>query len=189
MRVNRRRLLRMSGAWIGAVTAAQWLPCAASARGGPGGRVADSRRIALTNLHSGERLEAEYFRDGEYVAGALSEVERVLRDSRTGERHAIDPKLLDYLVAVAADLDKEADFSVISGYRSPATNQRLRERGDGVAQHSLHIQGRAIDLRIPRVNCADLATRALALQRGGVGYYRASDFVHLDTGPARSWRG
>jgi uncharacterized protein YcbK (DUF882 family) len=80
-------------------------------------------------------------------------------------------------------------FSVISGYRSPQTNARLHERSAGVARHSLHIEGRAIDVRMSGINCADLAAHALELKRGGVGYYRASDFVHLDTGAFRTWRG
>jgi uncharacterized protein YcbK (DUF882 family) len=80
-------------------------------------------------------------------------------------------------------------FSVISGYRSPQTNARLHERSTGVAQHSLHIEGRAIDVRVAGIDCTDLAAHALGLKRGGVGYYRASDFVHLDTGAFRTWRG
>jgi uncharacterized protein YcbK (DUF882 family) len=98
----------------------------------------------------------------------------VLRDFRTGDMHEIDPHLMDYLVAVAAELGKEARFSVISGYRSPETNAKLHERSAGVAQHSLHMQGRAIDVRMAGIDCADLAAHAESLQRGGVGYYRAS---------------
>jgi len=89
---------------------------------------------------------------------------------------------MDYLVAVAVKLGMEASFSVISGYRSPKTNEALHERSSGVAQRSLHMQGRAIDVRMAGIDCADLASRAENLQRGGVGYYRASNFVHLDTG-------
>src|SRR6202012_3606106 len=103
--------------------------------------------------------------------------------------HDIDPNLMDYLGEVAAKLGKEPRFSVISGYRSPETNAKLHERSAGVAQHSLHMQGRAIDVRMAGIDCADLASHALSLQRGGVGYYRASDFVHLDTGAFRTWKG
>jgi uncharacterized protein YcbK (DUF882 family) len=147
------------------------------------------RRIALLNLHTDEHLEIEYFRDGVYNAAALARIEHVLRDFRTGAAHDIDPLLMDYLGEVAAKLGKEPRFSVISGYRSPETNARLHERSAGVAQHSLHMQGRAIDVRMAGIDCADLATWALTLQRGGVGYYHASDFVHLDTGAFRTWRG
>jgi uncharacterized protein YcbK (DUF882 family) len=147
------------------------------------------RRVALLNLHTGEHLEAEYFRDGGYSADALAKIEHVLRDFRTGATHDIDPHLMDYLCEVAAKLGKEPRFSVISGYRSPETNAKLHERSAGVAQHSLHMQGRAIDVRMAGIDCADLAAHAQSLQRGGVGYYRASDFVHLDTGAFRTWKG
>jgi uncharacterized protein YcbK (DUF882 family) len=155
----------------------------------PRANAAGGTRIAFLNLHTNEHLDIEYFRDGEYVADALARIEHVLRDFRNGEVHAIDPALMDYLVEVAAKLDKEARFSVISGYRSPETNEKLHERSSGVAQHSLHMQGRAIDVRMAGVDCADLASGAENLRRGGVGYYRASNFVHLDTGAFRTWRG
>jgi uncharacterized protein YcbK (DUF882 family) len=148
-----------------------------------------ARRISLTNLHTGERLEVEYFRDAAYVPEAMASLEVLLRDFRNGEKHAIDPKLMDYLVDVAGLLATPAAYSVISGYRSPQTNERLHERSSGVSQHSLHMQGRAIDVRMSGVDCKDLAARAEELKRGGVGYYRASDFVHLDTGAFRTWRG
>jgi uncharacterized protein YcbK (DUF882 family) len=148
-----------------------------------------ARRIALKNLHTGERLDIEYFRDGAYVNDALVAIEVLLRDFRNGEQHAIDPKLMDYLVDVADSLGAQPAFSVISGYRSPQTNERLHELSSGVSQHSLHMQGQAIDVRMPNVDCALLAARAEGLKRGGVGYYRASNFVHLDTGRFRTWRG
>ena len=147
------------------------------------------KRIALLNLHTDERLEIEYFRDADYVADALAAIERLLRDFRTGEQHSIDPQLMDYLVDVAARVGPPPEFSVISGYRSPQTNERLHEQSSGVAKNSLHMQGRAIDVRLPKIGCTDLAACAQGLRRGGVGYYRASDFVHLDTGNFRTWRG
>ena len=101
----------------------------------------------------------------------------------------MDPGLMDYLVDVAHAIGVDPKFSVISGYRSPQTNAMLHERSAGVAQRSLHMQGRAIDVRMSGVDCADLAARALELTRGGVGYYRSSDFVHLDTGAFRTWKG
>jgi len=161
----------------------------AMSRAGAGRIVETSKRIALLNLHTDERLDIEYFRDGVHVPEALSAIEVLLRDFRTGERHPIDAGLMDYLVQVAHMAGVDPVFSVISGYRSPQTNARLRERGTGVAQHSLHIEGRAVDVRMTGIDCADLAAHALDLKRGGVGYYRASDFVHLDTGAFRTWRG
>jgi uncharacterized protein YcbK (DUF882 family) len=148
-----------------------------------------SKRIGLTNLHTSERLEVDYFRDGAYVPEAMASIEAVLKDFRNGDKHSIDPKLMDYLVDVAAQFARPAAYTVISGYRSPETNERLHERSSGVSQHSLHMQGRAIDVRLNGVDCRDLADQAEELKRGGVGYYRASNFVHLDTGAFRTWRG
>jgi uncharacterized protein YcbK (DUF882 family) len=185
--ITRRRMLAGSAALSG--TAA--ISCAAglwpqTVLGAPD---AAGRRIALTNLHTGERLDIEYFRDGAYAPDALAALEVLLRDFRNGEKHAIDPQLLDYLVDVALKIGVPPVYSVISGYRSPQTNERLHERSSGVSQHSLHMQGRAIDVRMSGVDCQDLAARAESLKRGGVGYYRASNFVHLDTGAFRTWRG
>jgi uncharacterized protein YcbK (DUF882 family) len=184
---SRRRVLKVGGALIGASAAGS---LAGTARGqNSRHRVAAPKRIALVNLHTGERLDIEFFRDGAYVPDALSAIELLLRDFRTGERHVIDPSLMDYLVDVAHTVGADPKFTVISGYRSPQTNAHLREQSRGVAQHSLHMEGRAIDVRMTGVDCASLAAHAEDLKRGGVGYYRASDFVHLDTGTFRTWRG
>jgi uncharacterized protein YcbK (DUF882 family) len=192
---SRRRLLKAGGALAG-VAAAGMLArpalakeASAQAQAPAHGAESSPRRIALLNLHTDERLDIEYFRDGAYLPDSLSAIEVVLRDFRTGERHAIDPALMDTLLGVARAVGVDPSFSVISGYRSPQTNAMLHERSSGVAQRSLHMDGRAIDVRIAGVDCADLAARALDLKRGGVGYYRASDFVHLDTGAFRSWKG
>jgi uncharacterized protein YcbK (DUF882 family) len=179
--ITRRRMLAGTAALSGA--AALW---PSILLGSPD---TDARRIALTNLHTGERLEIEYFRDGTYRPDALAALEVLLRDFRNGDKHAIDPKLMDYLVDVAAQIGVTPAYSVISGYRSPESNERLHERSSGVSQHSLHMQGRAIDVRMSGVDSRDLAARAESLKRGGVGYYRASNFVHLDTGAFRTWRG
>lgn len=179
---TRRRVLRGCAALAG-VSAAGLLTGTAR------GQEAATKRIGLLNLHTNERLDVEYFRDGEYRPDALTAVEVVLRDFRTGERHMIDPGLLDYLAEIAHTVGTDPAFSVISGYRSPQTNAQLHEKSPGVAQHSLHMEGRAIDVRLTGIDCASLASRSEALQRGGVGYYRASDFVHLDTGKFRTWKG
>ena len=180
MRLKRRELL-IAGA----------LGAAAGVLKGGGSFAAalESRSITLENLHTDERLSVEYFRDGAYDRGALGKLELLLRDFRNGERHTIDPKLMDYLVAVARSVGREPKYRVISGYRSPDTNAKLHARSNGVSQHSLHMQGRAIDVRMAGIDCQDLAGRAMELKQGGVGYYRASDFVHLDTGAFRTWRG
>jgi uncharacterized protein YcbK (DUF882 family) len=178
---SRRRLLKAGGVLAG-VSAAGLLVGRARGEEAP-------RRIALLSLQSGERLDIEYFRGGGYVPDAMAAIEALLRDFRTGDRHAIDPKLMDYLVDVARTLGADPAFGVISGYRSPQTNAHLRDRSTGVAQHSLHMEGRAIDVRMVRVDCVTLAAQAENLKRGGVGYYRGSDFVHLDTGAFRTWKG
>jgi uncharacterized protein YcbK (DUF882 family) len=181
MNWTRRQLLQAGGALAG--VAAAGLPAA------PARSQDTSRRIALLNLHTDERISLEYFRAGVYAADAMSAIEVLLRDYRTGDRHAIDPKLMDYLVDVARAARVDASFSVISGYRSPQTNAHLRDLSTGVAQHSLHMEGRAIDVRSAAIDCANLAAHAEDLQRGGVGYYRGSNFVHLDTGKFRTWKG
>jgi uncharacterized protein YcbK (DUF882 family) len=182
--LSRRRLLQAGGALAGATAAFGLLPRALAA---PASETV--RRLTLKNLHTPEVLDVAYRRGEEYVPEALAQVEVLLRDYRTGDRHTIDPRLLDYLYEVAQSAGVDPVFSVISGYRSPQTNAMLHERSSGVASHSLHMEGRAIDVRLTRVDCADLAATAMAKQRGGVGYYRQSDFVHLDTGRFRTWRG
>jgi uncharacterized protein YcbK (DUF882 family) len=196
---SRRRLLKAGSALAGVSAAGLLTGTARSGvptaqQGQAGGSytehaAAAPKRVALLNLHTDERLDIEYLRNGAYVPEALSAIEVLLRDFRTGDRHAIDPALMDYLVQVAHAVGVDPAFSVISGYRSPLTNARLHEQSAGVARHSLHMEGRAIDVRIIGVDCADLAARALDLKRGGVGYYRASNFVHLDTGAFRTWKG
>ena len=179
---SRRRVLTAGGALAG-MSAAGLLPGNAFSQEG------NARRIALWNLHTDERLDIEYFRRGAYLPDALAAIDALLPDFRTGERHDIAPSLMDYLVEVARAAGVDPAFSVISGYRSAQTNAGLREKNGGVAQRSLHMEGRAIDVRVSGVNCADLAAHAENLRRGGVGYYRASDFVHLDTGAFRTWKG
>jgi uncharacterized protein YcbK (DUF882 family) len=150
---------------------------------------AGSKRLALVNLHTNEKLELDFYRGGDYVADSMNAIQLLLRDYRNGDQHPIDPRLMDYLYDVANALGVDPVFSVISGYRSPQTNEQLRERSEGVARHSLHLEGRAIDVRLAGISCVDLATRAREMARGGVGYYQKSNFVHLDTGAYRTWNG
>jgi uncharacterized protein YcbK (DUF882 family) len=150
---------------------------------------ATMRSVALDNLHTGESMEAVYWADGDYIPDVLDAVNIHLRDFRTGDVHAIDPRLLDLLDAVNARLETKARFQVISGYRSAATNALLRERSEEVAKKSFHMSGMAIDLRLPDVDLSRLHSAALSLGRGGVGYYPESNFVHLDVGPLRTWQG
>jgi uncharacterized protein YcbK (DUF882 family) len=145
------------------------------------------RTLRFTHTHTGERLAVEYFRAGEYLADALTAVNQLLRDFRTGDVHPIDPPLLDLLAELATVTGTAKPFDVISGYRSPATNGALRARSHGVASGSLHMTGQAIDVRLADVTLARLRDAALLLGRGGVGYYPTPQFVHLDTGRVRSW--
>jgi uncharacterized protein YcbK (DUF882 family) len=184
---NRRRVLAAGGRL--AAACATGLFAGAAARAARPAERPGSRRIALLNLHAPDSLDIEFYRGGVYPPDALAAIQRLLRDYRTGEQHPIDPALLDYLCDVAEAARVDAVFSVISGYRSPRTNQMLHERSSGVSTRSLHMEGRAIDVRLAGLDCADLAAKALGMQRGGVGYYRQSDFVHLDTGRFRTWRG
>jgi len=145
------------------------------------------RTLALDNLHTGEKLKVDYWVNGSYVKGALRRVNYNLRDFRTGAVYPIDPQLLDLLHALQSMLGTRAAFQVISGYRSPETNAMLREESNGVAANSLHMQGMAIDVRLPGRSLRSLHAAAVRLERGGVGYYPRSDFVHLDVGRVRYW--
>ena len=145
------------------------------------------RALRFTHTHTGERLAVEYFSGGTYLPDALVTVNYFLRDFRTGDVHEIDPGLLDLLHGLAAVAETSRPFEVISGYRSPATNEMLRHRSEGVAAGSLHMNGQAIDIRLADVPLPRLRQAALDVRRGGVGYYPASDFVHVDTGRVRMW--
>jgi uncharacterized protein YcbK (DUF882 family) len=147
------------------------------------------RELSLRNLHTGEQLALRYFDDGQYLPGALAQLNRLLRDHRSGETAQIDARLFDQLHALAAGARREPRFEIISGYRSPHTNEALRANSGGVARHSLHTEGRALDVRLAGTATSRLRDLALDLRQGGVGYYAKSDFVHLDTGRVRSWAG
>jgi len=146
-----------------------------------------SRAVALAHTHTGELLDVVYAVGGRYVPEALRRIDRFLRDHYDGAIGRIDPALFDQLHALAQAFGASRPFEVISGYRSPQTNAALRRRSGGVASHSLHMEGRAIDIRLPDVDLADLRDAARAMRAGGVGYYPASQFVHIDTGRVRTW--
>jgi uncharacterized protein YcbK (DUF882 family) len=145
------------------------------------------RWLKLHNVHTQEKLEAVYFDKGEYVPDAVQALDKVLRDFRTGDVHPMNPRLFDTLADLADKTDTKAHFQVISGYRSPKTNAMLNERSGQVARRSLHMDGKAIDIRVPGVKLAHLRDAAKSLKIGGVGYYPASNFVHVDTGRVRYW--
>lgn len=150
---------------------------------------APERVLSFFNTHTGERLQASYCCGGVYQPNVLEQVNFILRDFRANEVRPIDPKLLDLLYELGGVLHTDQPYHVISGYRSPLTNSMLRTRGShtGVASGSLHMVGKAIDIRMPGVKLAHLHAAAMSLKLGGVGYYPSSDFVHVDTGRVRYW--
>ena len=176
--VARRHFLKRS-----ALAAASALPLARKAQAS----VPPRRELALVHTHTHERIALVYAVEQAYMPAALTTLNRFLRDHYSGDVAPIDPRLFDLLHRVNALVGGTQPFEVISGYRSPATNERLRStRGGGVARHSLHLEGRAIDVRLPGVPLADLRDAAVSLKMGGVGYY-AGQFVHVDTGRVRRW--
>lgn len=150
--------------------------------------IPDARRLAFDHTHTGERIALTYAVDGQYLPDALLAFNHLLRDHYSGQVGIMDPQLFDLLYRVRQTLACEEAFQVISGYRCAATNSMLHDtRGGGVARHSLHMDGKAIDIRLPGVSIADLRDAALSLRLGGVGYYQREQFVHVDTGRVRSW--
>lgn len=144
------------------------------------------RSVSLYHAHTGERFDAVYFENGEYLPDAVAELSRILRDHRTGDVCEFDPQLFDTLHALNLACGA-GTYEVISAFRSERTNRMLRQHSRGVAKDSLHQYGRAIDVRLPGRETRALREAALALRAGGVGYYPRSNFVHLDTGPFRTW--
>ncbi|TNF63524.1 MAG: DUF882 domain-containing protein [Burkholderiales bacterium] len=177
---SRRRFLQVAA---GSVAAASLQPAVALAVAAP-----SPRDLALYHTHTREDIELVYALGRDYVTDALGELNVFLRDHRTGDIGRMDPRLYDLMHQIRLTLGSAQPFEIISGYRSPATNEMLRTtRGGGVARRSLHMDGRAIDVRLPGVRLADLREAALSLRAGGVGYYPREQFVHIDTGPVRSW--
>jgi uncharacterized protein YcbK (DUF882 family) len=177
--VSRRAVLKLAGL-------AALLPRPAFAAARP--RMT-TRVLSLYSIHTGERLTAEYFERGRYQADAMRAISRLLRDHRTGQMHPIDPMLLDGLHGLCRALGARGAVHVVSGYRCEATNAWLRQSGYGVAEHSYHLTGRAVDFFVPGRALRDVRRVAMRATRGGVGYYPASGFVHVDTGPIRTWAG
>lgn len=145
------------------------------------------RTLRLANAHTWEKAEVTYWSQGRYLDHGLKQLDYLLRDYRENEVLPIDPTLYDNLHALYQRMDTDQRIHVLSGYRTPRTNDKLRKRSSGVAKNSLHIVGRAIDINIPGVRVQDLHEQALAMHAGGVGFYKKSGFVHIDTGRVRHW--
>jgi uncharacterized protein YcbK (DUF882 family) len=152
-------------------------------------RKTSERKLSLVHLHTGENLSCSYWNNGSYLRDSLSDINQLLRDHRSGEQTAIDPKVLDILWSLWTRSGARRPIEVFSAYRSPSTNDMLRRRSRGVARQSYHMQGKAVDIKIPGVTSRQLVHLAKDLGKGGVGYYPRSGFVHIDTGPVRYWRG
>ena len=144
--------------------------------------------LRLFNVHSGKRLDIVYRRGATYIPESLAELDEYLQDRRTGDIRHFDPQVFDLLHDLQTKLGRpNSEIDVLCGYRSPWSNEFLRTHGHKVAEHSLHMQGMAIDIRIPGVSTSRLRDAALSLNRGGVGYYAESKFVHVDVGRVRRW--
>lgn len=145
------------------------------------------RELAFYNLHTEEKLSLTYFEGGQYITDAVKELNYLLRDHRSDDVYSMDLELYDLLYDLQSMLGGNKTLQVISGYRSPSTNAMLKRQSSGVAKKSLHMLGQAIDIRIEGVDSRVVQKASIAMKRGGVGYYRQSDFVHVDTGGVRKW--
>jgi uncharacterized protein YcbK (DUF882 family) len=179
--MSRRSFLALGAITVGAgIFPQQALSSVADARRG-------ERSLALYNTHTGERLNVVYWAEGQYLSEPLAEINYILRDHRTDQIKTIDKELLNLLFALRTELATNQPFHIISGYRSPQTNASLHANSSGVVENSLHLIGKAIDIRTPGRSLSLLRQAAVALKGGGVGYYPKSDFVHIDVGRVRYW--
>mgnify|MGYP001053842396 FL=1 len=151
------------------------------------GQSETGRTLSFYNTHTHERLTVTYKKEDGYIPEALAKISHILRDHRTGDIHPIDPKLMDFLYDLLTAVGNHGEVHIISGYRSPKTNKKLRGRSKGVAAGSLHMKGKALGFPLSGADTAVLRDTARAMKRGGVGYYRKLDFVQIDTGRVRYW--
>ena len=178
--MNQRRSFLKSSVFIASALSMPAMARAAIAAPG-------ERTLRLYNTPTGESLSSVFWAEGQFVPDALTDINKLLRDHRNNTVSAIDPELLVLLSSVSAQFGPQQQLHVISGYRSPESNEKLAAASGGVAKHSMHIEGKAIDIRMPGRDLASVHKAALNAKRGGVGYYPDSQFVHMDTGRVRSW--
>ena len=179
MALSRRDFLKLAGSGLVVASCAPTIALASYPE--------EPRSLALTNLHTREALETCYFDGAEYVSKELRRINHLCRDFRRNEVHPMDKRLFDHISQIQTELGVESEVQIISGYRSPATNEALRSRSDGVAKKSYHMLGQALDFRLDGVELKRVRDIARELDFGGVGYYPHSNFVHIDTGPVRYW--
>jgi uncharacterized protein YcbK (DUF882 family) len=179
--IDRRDILKMG--LFGFVAAATPLAFASEAHAARN----DSWRASFRNVHTGESFNGVYRVGNKYLPDAFERISYVLRDFRTSEVFPMDPRVVDIMTVIQRKSGKNAPMNVLSGYRSPKTNARLRNATTGVAKNSFHMYGQALDIRLPGQSTRGLRNRAISLKAGGVGYYPKSSFVHVDTGNVRSW--
>jgi uncharacterized protein YcbK (DUF882 family) len=170
--------------------AALMLAAGSHSRAASGDAPANSEpyRLRLYHLHTGERIDVVYRIGDQYIPDAVAKLDQFLRDHRTGDEKDYDVKEFDLLHDLMGRLGHpNGEIDIVCGYRTPWSNNYLREHGHGVALHSQHMEAKAIDIRIPGVPTAQVRDAALSMERGGVGYYASSDFVHVDVGRVRRW--
>jgi uncharacterized protein YcbK (DUF882 family) len=160
----------------------------ATSRKDKNAKMNQSKALHFFNPHTGEKLDVSYFSKGRYSPAALKDISYLFRDHRVGTVKSIDPHLLDYLYGISLKLEtRSSPFHIISGYRTPATNAMLCRESGNVAKNSLHIQGKAVDIRLPDRKISAVRRVAVSLKKGGVGYYPSENFVHVDVGDIRCW--
>ncbi|MEI6559037.1 MAG: DUF882 domain-containing protein [Rhodospirillaceae bacterium] len=187
--VSRRNFLRVGAGAAATVALVDPIQALASFGNDGFGLGSSVRRLSLINGATHEEVTVDYWVKGRYVLDALRTVSQLLRDRHDGSIHAIDPRLVDVMFGIFRMTGTCSPVQVVCGYRSPRTNARLRVHHRGVASHSLHMQGKAVDIRMNGCGLGSLHQAALSLRAGGVGYYPHSNFVHVDTGPIRTWGG
>lgn len=146
-----------------------------------------AKMVNLYNVHTGEKICAPFWQDGRYVPETMRAITRMMRDHRANQTHSIDPKLILLMHAIQLRIGVQKPLEIVSAYRSPHTNEMLREAGYGVAENSYHLLGKAVDIRVPGYRISQLSNMAKSMRRGGVGTYGSGNFLHIDTGPVRYW--
>lgn len=184
--MDRRSFLALGAKAAAGILLAQAVPAPVLASSRPRAEKG-SKKLAFYHTHTRECLEITYARNGVCDPKALHQINKYLRDFRTSEIYPIDPEILDILWQIQQEIGCNSTYEIISAYRSPGTNRRLRGKSGGVAKRSLHMKGQALDIRLSGKNTRLVRDCAVALEQGGVGYYASSDFVHIDTGKFRVW--